>query len=87
MSFSQNQRGRFGTYTTYHRLVVIEVNNALYYSTRQIQPLGIWMNLGHQNAEFQNAQLLLDVFELDVIEACEVLSDIIYGLQAHDLRG
>jgi hypothetical protein len=35
--------------------------------------------------EFQDAQLLLDVIELDVMETREIRSDIIHGLQAHDL--
>ena len=35
--------------------------------------------------EFQDAQLILDVLELDVMETREIRSDIIHGLQAHDL--
>ena len=35
--------------------------------------------------KFQDAQLILDVLELLVIETREILSDIIHGLQAHDL--
>mmetsp|Transcript_77087 Transcript_77087/g.170196 ORF Transcript_77087/g.170196 Transcript_77087/m.170196 type:complete len:271 (-) Transcript_77087:317-1129(-) len=49
---------------------------------------GTWLRSGVDFIDdllwIQDAQLILDVLELDVMETREIRSDIIHGLQAHD---